>query len=51
LRRIARGEPVEGVDWDHVIILDALLSADRDALEARLDNALQAQLYADGNVI
>jgi len=31
--------------------LDALLSADRDALEAQLQDALQTQLHADGNVV
>jgi hypothetical protein len=31
--------------------LDALLLADRDALEAQLRSALQAQLHTDGNVV
>ena len=30
---------------------DALLSADRDALEAQLHRGLEAQLHADGNVV
>ncbi len=31
--------------------LDALLAGDRDALEAQLDNALQAQFHADRHVV
>ena len=45
------GRPPAALPDQCPFTLDALLSADRDALEAQLRNGLQAELHADGNVV